>query len=221
MNIENYQRILEQIAKINPQTQLLAVSKLQPNEKIRELYAQGQRHFAENYMQEATQKIQELKDLKIHWHLIGHLQKNKVKFLSFHFDRIHSVDSLSIAEAINRKASETGLKQKLLLQVNFANEKSKEGFSRSELDNCLDSLKNLDSIDLVGVMCMPPLSESAEDSRPYFKQARELRDQLKKQFINMQELSMGTSSDYLVAAEEGATWLRLGTVLFGERSAKK
>ncbi len=220
MNIENYQRILEQIAKINPETQVLAVSKLQLNEKIRELYNAGQRHFAENYMQEAVEKIQQLKDLKIHWHLIGHLQKNKVKFLSHHFDRIHSIDSLSIAEAINRKASETGLKQKLFLQVNFANEKSKEGFSRSGLDNCVDSLKNLDSIDIVGVMCMPPLSENPEDSRPYFKQARELRDQLKNQFINMQELSMGTSSDYHIAAEEGATWVRLGTVLFGERTKK-
>lgn len=220
MNIENYLRILEQITTINPETQVLAVSKLQSNEKIRELYNSGQRHFAENYMQEAVEKIQQLKDLKIHWHLIGHLQKNKVKFLSHHFDRIHSIDSLSIAEAINRKASETGLKQKLFLQVNFANEKSKEGFSRSGLDNCVDSLKNLDSIEIVGVMCMPPLSENPEDSRPYFKQARELRDQLKNQFPHMQELSMGTSSDYHIAAEEGATWVRLGTVLFGERTKK-
>lgn len=217
MNTKNYRLILEDLQKINPETKILAVSKLQSVEKIQELYSQGQRNFAENYVQEAMEKVAALKDLEILWHLIGHLQKNKVKYISGIFSQIHSVDSLALAQMINRKSMEMGHQQKVLLQINFAKEESKEGFAPETLDSVLPEIKNLTSLNVVGIMTMPPLTENAESNRPYFQSARKLRDQLKKDFPNMQELSMGTSSDYLVAAEEGATWVRLGTILFGER----
>lgn len=216
-NTKKYQQILEEIRKINPDTQVLAVSKLQTIEKMKILYHQGHRHFAENYVQEALEKISSLKDLDIHWHLIGHLQKNKVKYISGLFHQIHSVDSIPLAEIINRKSLELGQIQRVLLQVNFAKEESKQGFALEQLDAAIPELKKLSGIDVVGIMTMPPLAENAESSRPYFISARKLRDQLKKDFKNMSELSMGTSSDYLIAAEEGASWVRLGTVLFGER----
>jgi pyridoxal phosphate enzyme (YggS family) len=215
-----YLQILNELQKINPKTKVLAVSKLQSLEKIKSLYDLGQRNFAENYVQEAVEKISQCKDLEIKWHFIGHLQKNKVKSVLGHFVSIQSLDSLELARIINRKALERGRKENVFLQVNFAREMSKEGFSFEALESVIPEIKNLDGLNVVGIMTMPPLSENPESSRPYFVQARQLRDELKKDFSGMQELSMGTSSDYLVAAEEGATWVRLGTVLFGHRPQK-
>lgn len=212
--------IREQLRQRNPQTEILAVSKFQSVEKIHKLYQQGQKKFAENYVQEAQEKQAALRDLKIEWHFIGRLQKNKIKSVVGHFHLIHSVDSVELAQRIDRKASELSLIQKVLLQFNLANEESKGGFNLDQFPNDLSGLKALKSIEIAGLMTMPPLFEDPEKTRPLFKKLSLIQAQLQSEFPLARELSMGTSSDYLIAAEEGATLVRLGTVLFGERPIK-
>lgn len=201
---------------------VLAVSKHQSVEKIQALYDQGQREFAENYVQEALEKITLLSHVPdIKWHLIGPLQKNKIKYLKNHFHLIHSVHSLEIATLINQKCEELKHTQKILLQVNLANENSKSGFSKESLKTAWPDLVRLKNLRLCGLMTMPPLQENPNENRKYFQELKQLLDV----FINqpgeihhpMNELSMGTSSDYQVAAEAGATIIRIGTILFGER----
>ena len=205
---------------------MVAVSKLQPAEKIRSLHQEGQTLFAENYVQEAIGKQRELQDLDLEWHFIGNLQKNKAKDVVRKFDLIHSVDSLALAEALNRRfesaasATAQSPRQKILLQLNLAEELSKGGFSETEFERELPALLQFKHLEIAGLMTMPPLFDNPEDARPYFKRLREMRDQLRRSQPTVQELSMGTSSDYLVAADEGATLVRLGTILFGERPAK-
>lgn len=209
--------IQKQVSVTNPQTQILAVSKLQSVEKIRALYSEGQRLFAENYVQEALEKQQELSDLKIEWHLIGSLQRNKVKMVVGKFSLIHSVDSLALAETIDRKASEMGLQQKVLFQLNLAGEETKGGLSEEDFLKILPALSQLKCINIVGLMTMPPLFEDPEKARPYFQKLQSILKKTQVTLPNCHELSMGTSSDYLVAASEGATLVRLGTILFGSR----
>lgn len=196
---------------------IIAVSKLQPVEKMRALYAQGQRDFAENYVQEALPKMAELSTLDLQWHFIGRLQRNKAKFVVGHFHLIHSVDSLQLAQEIHKHASEKGLRQRVLLQVNLAKEETKGGFDREQLHKDLPALRALSGLEIAGLMTMPPLFDNAEQTRPYFHELKNLRDELQKNLSCCQELSMGTSADYQVAASEGATLVRLGTILFGER----
>jgi pyridoxal phosphate enzyme (YggS family) len=204
---------------------LLAVSKLQPEDKIRLLYSEGQRLFAENYVQEALEKQEHLKDLaKIEWHLIGHLQKNKAKMVAGKFALIHSVDSLELAQVLSRQCQQKNLRQNILLQVNVADEDSKGGFLLGEIHKLWPELQALPHLNICGLMTMPPLTETGTEVRPYFKQLCQLRDELKKTALPthpMTELSMGTSHDFKVAVEEGATIVRLGTILFGERPAAR
>lgn len=205
--------------------QVLAVSKLQPVEKIKALYDQGQRSFGENYVQEALEKMDTLKDLPdAQWHLIGSLQKNKVKYVVGKFALIHSVDSLELAQALSRQCVNKHVRQNVLIQVNLAKEKSKGGFDHDTLLAQWSTLTQLPQIHIQGLMTMPPLTETGAEVRPYFRGLRELRDELKKQtdlsIHSLKELSMGTSHDYGVAIEEGATIVRLGTILFGERPVK-
>lgn len=204
-----------------PNARLVAVSKTQSAARIRELAAQGQKIFAENYVQEALPKVKELSDLGLEWHFIGRLQKNKVKQVVGVFDLIHSVDSLDLAETINRIAGEKGHIQRVLLQLNLASEESKGGFSRVEFSEKIEALQDLKNLQIEGLMTMPPLFEEAERSRPYFQELRELEKKYGKDFPLLYELSMGTSADFEVALEEGATLVRLGTLVFGERPAKK
>jgi pyridoxal phosphate enzyme (YggS family) len=204
---------------------LIAVSKLQPAEKVRNLYSEGQRRFGENYVQEALEKIETLKDLpEIEWHMIGHLQKNKINSILGKFHLIHSVDSLELAQAISRKCVASSISQNILLQINLAQEESKDGFDVENLLSLWPMIRTLPNIHIMGLMTMPPLTETGEEVRHYFRELRELRDQLKQEtdpsFHPLTELSMGTSHDYPVAIEEGATMIRLGTILFGERPAK-
>jgi len=199
---------------------LVAVSKLQSAETIRELAEQGQKIFGENYTQEALPKIEKLKDLGLEWHFVGRLQKNKVKQVVGVFDLIHSVDSLELAETINRIAGEKGLTQRVLLQLNLASEESKGGFSRVEFSEIIKDLKKLEHLQIEGLMTMPPLFDAAERSRPYFQELRELQKKYSKDFPLLYELSMGTSADFEIALEEGATLVRLGTLVFGERAQK-
>jgi pyridoxal phosphate enzyme (YggS family) len=196
---------------------ILAVSKLQDAKRIRTLHQEGQKDFGENYVQEALAKQTTLADLPLSWHFIGHLQKNKVKDIVGRFSLIHSVDSLGLAEIIDRKSAEKSMRQKILLQMNLAGEATKGGFSESDLDRDWSALKAMPNLEIAGLMTMPPLFGEVEQTRPFFKQLRKIRDRLATELPSIRELSMGTSHDYRVAADEGATWLRLGTILFGER----
>jgi len=193
---------------------LLAVSKYQSLEKIRALHSLGQINFGENYIQEALEKIEILQSENLQWHLIGSLQKNKVKFLKKNFAYIHSVDSLQLADLIARKASEISYQQKVFIQVNFSAEESKSGFSPDQFELVWPQLKELAGLEIVGLMTMPPLQNNPEENRLHFKSCFELG----KKYA-LKEFSMGTSHDYQVALEEGATWIRVGTALFGERQS--
>lgn len=199
-------------AKLAPHQHLLAVSKLQPLEKIRDLANLGQKAFGENYIQEALEKMEALKDLNLEWHLIGPIQKNKVKYLKNNFAYLHAIDSLELAELVSKKASEIGYVQKIFIQVNLANEATKAGFDEVSVIAAWNKLTLLSNIKIVGLMTMPPLQNEALDNQVHFKKLKALADRLQ-----VSELSMGTSHDYEVALKEGATWIRIGTVLFGER----
>ncbi|NUN04448.1 MAG: YggS family pyridoxal phosphate-dependent enzyme [Bdellovibrio sp.] len=216
---------LQTLTKQCAPAKILAVSKLQPEDRIRALYAQGQRQFGENYVQEALEKIQHLQDLQIEWHLIGSLQKNKAKFVVGQFALIHSVDSLELAEVLSRQCVNKKVSQNILLQVNVAHEDSKGGFTPNAVKSLWGQLTELPQIHIQGFMTMPPLTETGAEVRPYFMELRHLRDELKTKtnlsVHSLQELSMGTSHDYPVAIEEGATIVRLGTILFGERPMKR
>lgn len=198
---------------------VIAVSKLQPLDKIKNLFAQGQRCFAENYVQEAIAKQLELKSLPIEWHLIGHLQKKKLNSVLGKFSLIHSVDSLDLAQNLSKKCLVKKLTQEILLQVNVSGEDSKEGWSPSELLEQWANLEILPNLRIVGLMTMPPSTQNPEMARPYFRALRLLRDEIQKKSQNhkLTELSMGTTQDYLIAIEEGATFVRIGVRLFGER----
>lgn len=199
---------------------IVAVSKLQPSDKIRTLFqVQHQNIFAENYPQEALEKIQELSDLAIEWHLIGHLQKNKINSILGKFRLIHSIDSLELAKALSQKAQKNQNIENILLQVNIAEEKSKGGFSRENLIKQWPEISQLPFLKIYGLMTMPPIYENPELTRPHFTDLRNLLNELKKLTTQhpLTELSMGTSHDYRIALEEGATYIRIGTLLFGER----
>ncbi len=218
----NFQNLSEQ----SRPAKLLAVSKLQTSERIREIYQLGQRKFAENYVQEALEKLDSLQDLvEIEWHLIGHLQKNKAKLVVGRFHLIHSVDSLELAEVLNKACINKNIHQSILVQVNLAKEATKSGFDKAALWTAWNQLVQLSHLKICGFMTMPPLTETGESARPYFRQLRELREDLAKntdlKTHPLNELSMGTSHDFKVAIEEGATIVRLGTILFGERPAKR
>lgn len=206
-------------SQIPKNVKVVAVSKLQPIAKIRALNLERAHiDFGENYLQEALAKIEELQTLKLRWHLIGSLQTNKVKFLKDHFALIHSIDSLKIAKKISEHAQAIQFRQPVLLQVNVASEDSKSGFTRAEFETHFAELKNLPGLEIHGLMTMPPLQDDAEINRPYFRALAELGRQLQSEIPGARELSMGTSGDFTVAIEEGATWVRLGSMLFGERS---
>lgn len=210
--------------KRNPATvRLLAVSKLQPVEKIMELRKESQFDFGENYVQELLLKQDSLTDSAIRWHLIGHLQKNKVKQVVGRCHLIHSVDSFELAEMLSRKAADHGSTERILLQVNVGGEATKEGFSVESFKEVLPQIATLSNLELHGLMTMPPLENHAEANRAHFRRLRELLESTRFQVGThpWNELSMGTSHDWETALEEGATILRLGTVLFGARPAKK
>lgn len=200
--------------------ELVAVSKVHPPEAIEELLEAGQSVFGESRVQEARAKIPLLPG-RARWHFIGHLQKNKIRHALPLFELFHGIDSLEIAAEIDRIAEEAGLFPKVLLEVNLAAESSKFGFTPQRLEAEFESLLALDRIAIDGLMCLPPPAPKAEGSRKHFVQLRELRDRLAAGFrIPLPQLSMGMSGDYPVAIEEGATLVRVGTAIFGERRGK-
>lgn len=204
------------LQSLSENQKILAVSKLQPIEKIQELYSEGQRDFAENYVQEALEKIENLQNLKINWHLIGPIQKNKVKYLKNNFAYIHSIDSLELASKISEAAAVQNHVQKCFIQINLSGEGSKSGFSAETFEQSWIELKKLTGLDIVGLMTMPPLENNPEKNRVFFKKLKYIGSKL-----GLTEFSMGTSHDYQIALQEGATWIRLGTMLFGERKQKR
>ncbi len=194
---------------------IVAVTKKQPSEKIEKLLSLGFCDFGENYVQEWQTK----KSLhpSAQWHFIGRLQRNKVKFVAGHVKLIHSVDSVLLAQSIAKRCETSGLQQEILLTVNAAGEESKSGFLPEQIKDVTRELSLLKNISCVGLMTMPPLTDEPETSRSYFKLLRDLRDQLLLNFPKMVHLSMGTSGDFEVAIQEGATMIRLGTTLVGPR----
>jgi PLP dependent protein len=225
---ENLERVREQIATATAKSgrspddiELVAITKTHPAEKVRNAIEAGQILFGENRVQEARAKIPELPS-NIRWHFVGHLQKNKVRQALPLFEMIHSVDSLPLAEDINRIAEEEGLYPRVLLEVNVAGEGSKFGFASDELREQMEALLALPRVSIEGLMCVPPIADEAESSRQYFVGLRELRDLLEDEFnLKLPQLSMGMTTDYTIAVEEGATLVRVGTAIFGERSKKQ
>ena len=197
---------------------LLAVSKTFSLEHVRAAAAAGQQDFGENRVQEALQKIDGSADLKIRWHLIGTLQSNKVRKAVPRFSAIHSVDSLQLLEAIDAAAA--GSAPTLLVQVDLAGEATKHGVPPAVAREIVRAAARCRSARVVGLMAIPPFFENPEDARPYFAQLRDLRVTLLKEGLDpalLQELSMGMSHDFEIAVQEGATIVRLGTAIFGER----
>ena len=218
--LDEIRRAAVRAGRVPDQVRLVAASKTVPVERLREAVDAGIRHLGENRLQEALPKIETLDREGVLWHFIGTLQRRKVKSVVGRFETIHSVDSLALAEEINRQAREAGLRQRVLLEVNLGGEASKGGFAPSELAAALPALNELSGLDIRGLMAIPPPTPTAEDARPYFRQLRELAQALTVQGcrnINMQELSMGMSHDFPVAIEEGATYVRVGTAIFGAR----
>jgi PLP dependent protein len=198
--------------------ELVAISKTHDAAKVREAYEAGQTLFGESRVQEARTKIPELPSAT-RWHFVGHLQKNKIRHTLQLFEMIHSVDSLGLAREINRIAEEEGLHPRVLLEVNVAGEGSKFGFRPEALRAELEELLGLSRLSILGLMTIPPLAEEAEASRKHFVQLRDLRDRLQSEFhVDLAQLSMGMTNDFPIAIEEGATLVRVGTAIFGERS---
>lgn len=203
---------------------LIAVSKTASIERIKEAIDAGQRVFGENRVQEAQGKIAECgmqnAESRIEWHLIGHLQKNKAKYAVRLFDVIHSLDSRELAEELSRQAEKIGKVQDLLIEVKLSHEETKHGVSEEELVPLIETIGDLTSLRVRGLMTMPPYFEDPDHARPYFRRLRELRDKINEMRIAncyLPDLSIGMSNDFEVAIEEGSTMVRVGTAIFGER----
>ena len=197
--------------------ELIAVSKAHNAEKIHEAIAGGQLLFGESKVQEARAKIPLLPS-HLRWHFIGHLQKNKVRHALPLFELIHSIDSVDLAKQVERIGKDDGLFSRVLLQVNVAGEGSKFGFKPEALMESMEHLLELQRLSIEGLMTIPPLAADAEKSRPHFARLRSLRSELEQRFhLKLPHLSMGMSDDFVVAIEEGATLVRIGTRIFGPR----
>jgi pyridoxal phosphate enzyme (YggS family) len=203
----------------NPEeVRLVAVGKTQKSEIIAHAVAGGAGIIGENYIQEAREKFDALFHLVPQWHFIGHLQSNKAKYAVRIFDLIHSVDSMKLAQALDKHAYKAGKQQHILLQVNISGESAKSGVENEQAIELVQSILALDNLKIRGLMTMPPFFNAPEQARPYFSALRVLRDQMVNHLaIELPDLSMGMTGDFEVAIEEGATMVRIGTALFGAR----
>ncbi|MEI8121232.1 MAG: YggS family pyridoxal phosphate-dependent enzyme [bacterium] len=200
---------------------VLAVSKTRDPDAIREVAALGMETFGENKVQEARAKIP-LCPSRLHWHLVGHLQSNKAREAVTLFEMIHSVDSLRLLEILDRHAGEEGKTLSVCLEVNVSGERSKFGMPPNAVLETLRAANTLFKVKVVGLMTIPPIVEDVEESRPFFRSLREMRDEMQTRTgMALPELSMGMSHDFEIAVEEGATWIRVGTLLFGPRKRKE
>src|SRR5205809_854601 len=225
---ENLERVRLQIAQTAAKVgravdeiELVAISKTHDAVKVREAIEAEQRLFGESRVQEARVKIPELPS-NLRWHFVGHLQKNKIRYALPLFELFHGVDSLALAQEMNRIAADEGMHPRVLLEVNVAGEGSKFGFLPDKLREQMEELLALQRLSILGLMTIPPLADEAEASRRYFVELRQLRDRLQTEFhVDLPQLSMGMTQDFPIAVEEGATLVRVGTAIFGERRARK
>jgi hypothetical protein len=206
---------------------LVAVSKTVDAPRIKEAIESGVSILGENYVQEAQKKIEEIgrpacterfgEGRPVAWHFIGHLQSNKAKYAVRLFDMIHSLDSLPLAEELNRRAEQAGRAIKVMIEVNLSGEMTKFGAEEESVLNLARRILDLNRLSLEGLMTMPPYFDLPEMSRPYYIGLREMKERMVKEGIPMKELSMGMSNDFEIAIEEGATYIRVGTAIFGTR----
>ena len=220
---ENLLRVTERIEKAAQNAgrnfkdiRLVAVSKTVETDRIKEAIEAGVSILGENYVQEAQKKIEEI-GKSVSWHFIGHLQSNKTKVAVRLFDAIHSVDSVALAEELNRRAQQVNRKIPVMIEVNLSGETTKFGTEEEKVTTVTQGVLKLDHLSLEGLMTMPPYFDDPEMSRPYFVQLRELKERLVKGGIPLKELSMGMSNDFEIAIQEGATYVRVGTAIFGAR----
>jgi PLP dependent protein len=217
---EQIRRATHESGREEDGVRLVAATKAVTVDRIREAIAAGVQIAGENRLQEALPKIDALKEERIAWHFIGQLQRRKARAVVGAFELIHSVDSLELASEIDQRAAAAGLRQKILLEVNLGAEQSKAGFLTDGVEEALPRLAALSHVAIQGLMAIPPAVGDAEQSRPHFRRLRELAARLTRQGIpgvSLTELSMGMSNDYMVAIQEGATLIRLGTAIFGGR----
>jgi pyridoxal phosphate enzyme (YggS family) len=222
---ENLERVRSQIAdaarksgRALDEIELVAISKTHDAAKVRAAHEAGQTLFGESKVQEARVKIPELPS-SLRWHFVGHLQKNKIRHALPLFELFHGIDDVDLAREMNRIAEEQGMHPRVLLEVNVAGEGSKFGFKPDKLRQEMESLLSLTRLSIEGLMTIPPLAEEAEASRKFFVDLRDNRDALEKEFdLKLPHLSMGMTNDFVVAVEEGATLVRVGTAIFGKRS---
>ena len=206
----------------NPQSvRILAVSKQQPLDQVRAAVAAGQHAFGENYLQEAAAKIAALAGAGIEWHFIGRVQANKTRSIAQHFDWLHTVDRRQVAARLNAQRPESLPALNVCIQVKLADEPAKAGVLPGDLLPLATMIAEQPRLKLRGLMCIPPLSEHLQDSQPYFRQLRELSEQLEKEGLDLDTLSMGMSADLEAAVSEGATIVRIGTALFGPRGTSR
>ena len=198
---------------------LVAVSKTVPANRMKEAIDAGVDILGENYIQETRTKFNELARYPVSWHFIGHLQTNKAKYAVRLFDLIHSVDSLKLAQELDKQAKKVNKIQEILIQINIAKEPSKSGADAENTSNLIKDISCLENLSVKGLMIMPPFFNDPEKVRPYFSALREIRDRIHQTVsgVDLYELSMGLSNDFEAAVEEGATLVRIGTAIFGER----
>ncbi len=209
---DNIKAACDKAGRAHDTVRLIAVSKTKPNEMVMEAYDAGIRDFGENHVQELVGKMDTLPD-DIRWHMIGHLQTNKVKYIVGRVYMIHSVDTIKLAREISKEAVKKGVTVTVTVEVNIAGEESKFGGTLSEGEELVKEVASLPGIKVVGLMCVAPYTEDAEENRGYFRNLKTLADKL-----GLKELSMGMSGDYEVAIEEGATFVRVGSSIFGARN---
>ena len=224
INVENnIMKACEKAGRNRSEVTLIAVSKTKPVEMLQEVYDQGIRYFGENKVQEMCDKM-EVMPKDINWNMIGHLQTNKVKYIVGKTSLIHSVDSLKLAEEIQKQAIKNNVVVDILVEVNIANEETKFGISKEETIQMVKEIAKLDHIRIKGLMTIAPFVENPEDNRLYFREIKQLSVDINNQNIDnvcMDILSMGMTGDYMVAIEEGSTMVRVGTGIFGERNYNK
>ncbi|MCR4787511.1 MAG: YggS family pyridoxal phosphate-dependent enzyme [Lachnospiraceae bacterium] len=209
---ENIKAACDRAGRNYEDVTLVAVSKTKPNEMLMEAYDAGVRDFGENHVQELVGKMDSLPE-DIRWHMIGHLQTNKVKYIVGRVYMIHSVDTLKLAKEISKEALKKNVTVTITVEVNIAGEASKFGGTLTEGEELVNEISKLPGLKIAGLMCVAPYTENPEDNRQYFRSLKNMADKL-----SLKELSMGMSGDYEVAIEEGATLVRVGSSIFGARN---
>lgn len=218
---ERIQQAAEACGRDAESVRLVAVSKTVAPEAVREALEAGVTVLGENYVQEAREKFKALVQYPVSWHFIGHLQSNKAKYAVRLFDLIHSVDSLKLARELDKQAAKVDKIQQILVQVNISGEETKSGIAADEITTLIQEISQMKNLAVLGLMTMPPYFYQPEKVRPFFAALRQLRDEIDSRRlpnVSMAELSMGMTGDFEVAIQEGATLVRIGTAIFGERT---